>query len=49
MHEICSNLQAATRQAGVDFEIVLRGDSTLRGHFPLEPEAAEDALGKADA
>lgn len=49
MHEICGNLKTAANQADVDFEIVLRGDSTLRGHFPLEPEAAEDALGKADA
>lgn len=49
MHEICTNLKTAAGQADVDFEIVLRGDSTLRGHFPLEPEAAEDVLGKADA
>ena len=49
MHEICSNLKAAAAQAGVKFEVVLRGDSTLRGHFPLEPEAAEDILGQADA
>ncbi len=49
MHEICSNLKSAAGDAGVEFEIVLRGDSTLRGHFPLEPEAAEDILGKADA
>ncbi|KAH7110155.1 hypothetical protein EDB81DRAFT_849229 [Dactylonectria macrodidyma] len=26
------------------FEIVLRGDSTLRGHLPEEPKAAEEAL-----
>lgn len=49
MHEICTNLKTAANEAKVDFEIVLRGDSTLRGHFPLEPEAAEDVLGKADA
>lgn len=49
MHEICSNLKSAASEAGVEFEIVLRGDSTLRGHFPLEPEAAEDVLGKSDA
>lgn len=30
------------------FEIVLRGDSTLRGHFPDEPEAAEDVIGAVD-
>lgn len=49
MHEICQNLKSAATEAGVEFEIVLRGDSTLRGHFPLEPEAAEHVLGKADA
>lgn len=49
MHEVCTNLKSAASEAGVEFEIVLRGDSTLRGHFPLEPEAAEDILGKADA
>ena len=49
IHEICENLKEAAAEAGVEFEIVLRGDSTLRGHFPLEPEAAEDVLGKADA
>jgi uncharacterized protein YgbK (DUF1537 family) len=49
MHEICSNLKSAASEVGVEFEIVSRSDSTLRGHFPLEPEAAEDILGKADA
>ena len=49
MHEICTNLKAAAAEVGVQFEIVSRSDSTLRGHFPLEPEAAEDVLGKADA
>ncbi|KAL2426048.1 hypothetical protein ABEF95_009292 [Exophiala dermatitidis] len=47
--EICHNLQEAARQANVEFEVVLRGDSTLRGHFPLEPEAVEEVLGAADA
>lgn len=49
MIEICTNLKAASAKAGKLFEIVLRGDSTLRGHFPLEPEAAEEVLGQADA
>lgn len=49
MHEICENLKTAAQEAGVEFEVVSRSDSTLRGHFPLEPEAAEDVLGKADA
>jgi uncharacterized protein YgbK (DUF1537 family) len=49
MVEICSNLKSAAQEAGVEFEVVSRSDSTLRGHFPLEPEAAEEVLGKADA
>ncbi|KAK7992817.1 hypothetical protein PG988_001611 [Apiospora saccharicola] len=47
--EICANLKEAAAEADTRFEIVLRGDSTLRGHFPLEAEAAEDVLGAADA
>lgn len=31
------------------FTVVLRGDSTLRGHFPQEPEAAAAVLGETDA
>ncbi|KAF6831396.1 ketose-bisphosphate aldolase class-ii family protein [Colletotrichum plurivorum] len=47
--EICKNVKQAAEKAGRAFEIVLRGDSTLRGHLPEEPEAAEEALGKFDA
>ncbi|KAJ8113274.1 hypothetical protein OPT61_g4565 [Boeremia exigua] len=47
--EICRNLKEAANQAGKRFEVVLRGDSTLRGHFPIEPEAVEEALGATDA
>ncbi|KAF7195365.1 Versiconal hemiacetal acetate reductase [Pseudocercospora fuligena] len=46
--EICHSVKHAAAKAGKGFEIVLRGDSTLRGHFPDEPEAAEEALGEAD-
>lgn len=42
-------MKEAAAEAETRFEIVLRGDSTLRGHFPLEAEAAEDVLGAADA
>ncbi|KAI0129789.1 hypothetical protein BJ170DRAFT_577805 [Xylariales sp. AK1849] len=49
IHEICTNLQTASAETATPFEIVLRGDSTLRGHFPLEAEAAEEVLGVADA
>ncbi|KAL8388800.1 hypothetical protein RB595_008939 [Gaeumannomyces hyphopodioides] len=47
--EICTNLKAAAASAGASFEVVLRGDSTLRGHFPLECDAASAVLGGADA
>lgn len=45
---IAKNVAKAAKEAGKDFEIVLRGDSTLRGHLPQEPEAVEEALGKFD-
>lgn len=33
--EICRNIDTAAKSVGdVDFSVVLRGDSTLRGHFP---------------
>lgn len=46
--EICRNLKQASLATGTLFEVVLRGDSTLRGHFPLEPEVVEEELGSAD-
>ncbi|KXS98718.1 hypothetical protein AC578_10497 [Pseudocercospora eumusae] len=46
--DICRAVKHAAADAGKTFEIVLRGDSTLRGHFPDEPEAAEEVLGEAD-
>lgn len=47
--EICRNVKGAAKDLGKEFEIVLRGDSTLRGHFPDELEAVEEVLGKTDA
>jgi uncharacterized protein YgbK (DUF1537 family) len=46
--EICGNLQTAAKEAGVKFEIVLRSDSTLRGHFPAEPEVVDEVMGQSD-
>ncbi|UNI16055.1 hypothetical protein JDV02_002530 [Purpureocillium takamizusanense] len=46
--DICNNVSAAAKKANRRVEIVLRGDSTLRGHLPEEPEAAEEALGLFD-
>jgi uncharacterized protein YgbK (DUF1537 family) len=48
IHGICKAVKRAASKAGKDFEFVLRGDSTLRGHFPDEPEAAEQVLGGSD-
>ncbi|KAH8657544.1 hypothetical protein BGZ60DRAFT_434499 [Tricladium varicosporioides] len=47
--EICQNLAKAAKLVGKEYQIVLRGDSTLRGHFPEEPEAVEALLGIFDA
>ena len=46
---ITRNLWEAARQAGIDFSVVSRLDSTLRGHFPAEVQAIESSLsGKPD-
>lgn len=47
--EITRNVKEAAEKAGKEVELVLRGDSTLRGHLPEEPEAVEEVLGKFDA
>ncbi len=43
--EIAGNLAEASRQAGRDFVVVSRSDSTLRGHYPGETDALAKALG----
>ncbi|KAL7587508.1 hypothetical protein Lser_V15G35793 [Lactuca serriola] len=48
--DICQNLITATKSIGNnDYTLVLRGDSTLRGHFPEEPDAVVSVLGEMDA
>lgn len=48
--EICRNLDAAAKSIdNIDYTVVLRGDSTLRGHFPEEADAAVSVLGEMDA
>lgn len=47
--EVTHNIKEAAEKAGKTVEIVLRGDSTLRGHLPEEPEAVEKVLGNFDA
>ena len=41
---ITRNLCEAAQQAGVDFSVVSRLDSTLRGHFPAEMQSIESSL-----
>jgi uncharacterized protein YgbK (DUF1537 family) len=48
IRQICTAITKAAAKAQKSFEIVLRGDSTLRGHFPDEPEAAEEIIGAVD-
>ncbi|KAJ8753715.1 hypothetical protein K2173_026391 [Erythroxylum novogranatense] len=50
IQDICSNLAAAAKTLkNTKYTVVLRGDSTLRGHFPEEADAATSVLGEMDA
>lgn len=42
--EVMAALTAAARAEGRTFAVVSRGDSTLRGHYPLETDVLGDAL-----
>lgn len=42
--QIGRDVMTAAKRCGRDFIIVSRGDSTLRGHWPLETDALTDAL-----
>lgn len=48
--EICKNVDTASKTVGgINYTVVLRGDSTLRGHFPEEADAVVSELGEMDA
>ncbi|CRL17812.1 Fatty oxidation complex, alpha subunit FadB [Penicillium camemberti] len=47
--EILRNVSQAAGMTGKKFEVVLRGDSTLRGHFLEEIESYIDTIGSPDA
>ncbi|KAJ6340406.1 hypothetical protein OIU77_008210 [Salix suchowensis] len=48
--DICGNLSVAAKSVeNIDYTVVLRGDSTLRGHFPEEADAVVSLLGEMDA
>lgn len=42
-------MQSAARETDTEIEIVLRSDSTLRGHFPLENDLTSSLFGPFDA
>ncbi len=42
--EIAKNLAAVSKKTGKDFIVISRGDSTLRGHYPLETDVLRSAL-----
>lgn len=48
--DICTNIETAAKLIeNIEYTVVLRGDSTLRGHFPEEADAAVSVLGEMDA
>lgn len=42
--EIATNLARAARESGREFDLISRGDSTLRGHYPVETDALAETL-----
>ncbi len=48
--EVCQNLKIAIAEVGlIDFLVVSRSDSTLRGHYPIETDVIASELGGFDA
>ncbi|MEU6357226.1 four-carbon acid sugar kinase family protein [Streptomyces sp. NPDC047072] len=46
--EVVRALREAAAAEGTDFVLASRGDSTLRGHFPLETDVLTEELGAVD-
>ncbi len=42
--ELMNNLINASKRSGVSFSVISRGDSTLRGHFPLETDIIKECM-----
>lgn len=42
--ELAANIAAAARETGVNYLIMSRSDSTLRGHFPLETQLLREGM-----
>lgn len=45
--EIAENILRVSKETGLDFLIISRGDSTLRGHYPLETQVLKETIEKA--
>jgi len=41
---LTENILKVSKETGVDFLIISRGDSTLRGHYPLETKVIKEGL-----
>jgi len=44
--KIARNIDLVSKRTGIDYELIVRGDSTLRGHFPLELNIIKDNISK---
>ena len=42
--EMAENIAAAAKATGKDYMIMSRSDSTLRGHYPLEPQLLKEGM-----
>lgn len=49
IREICHNVALAAKATRQNVDVVLRSDSTMRGHFPLEVDVAQKVMGPVDA
>ena len=42
--DIAKRVAAVSKETGIDYMIMSRSDSTLRGHYPLEPQLLKDGM-----
>lgn len=47
--EVMTNITKASKKTGLDYTIISRSDSTLRGHFPLETNTIQKIQNKKDS
>lgn len=47
--EMAANILEIAQKTGKDFMVISRGDSTLRGHYPLETQVLKDTLEEGGA